>query len=77
MESPPSNTYSKTHNAKHSLILVTPGLKQPKEVWGKEIEELQALSLWDGSRGQFARYAVPSEDMTFLEFKERVVVLKW
>ena len=26
------------------LILVTPGLKQPKEVWGKEIAALQALS---------------------------------
>ena len=25
-------------------ILVTPGLKQPKEVWGKEIVALQALS---------------------------------
>ena len=65
LESPPSNTYSKTHDAKYS----THYLKQPKEVWGKEIEALQALTLWgDGSRGQLAGYVVPSDryDKTWL-----------
>ena len=42
-ESLPFNTYSKT-DERIPLILVTPGLKQPKEVCGKEIEALQALS---------------------------------
>ena len=51
------------------LILVIPGSKQPKEVWGKEIETLQALTLWgDRSRGQLAGYVVPSDgyDKTWL-----------
>ena len=44
------------------LILVTPGLKQPKEVWSEEIEALQAVSLWgDRSKGQLAGYVVPSD----------------
>ena len=63
-------------------IPLRPGLKQPKEVWGKEIETLQALYLmrrW--IEGSACRTCCPIgrvwQNMTFLEFKERVVFLKW
>ena len=76
MESPPSNTYSKTHDAKHSTHSIDTRLETTKG--GLGLKHCKRLPYEKMDRGVSLQDMLSHRSgMTFLEFKERVVFLKW